>query len=357
MSGFPYQIAIGASSGMTPEQVVTVFNDWRLDKNLDDGCSLSISMPGNSLPGVLMSELDTDVWMYLDGTLIERLRIVAIEQTWGPHGENSLSVTAACYRRLLAGRHTMNSLVIGPSTLGAIAQQLIVHTQTQTNGNLQITYGTNTTTETTQRDYVPGSNILELITNLAATGIGMAWSIDENLVYSAKNANDFTTAPQPVELGNNALSLTKPSGAQQFANVVIATGDTSQTTAYQATSPTLPTDTRGRWERYASFPSETVQGNVNSQAEGLLRDTLSPQIQYRFELERGRYLTDSNYDLGQFITIVEPPQTVPSASNSSIPLLTIPGTAVTAQVTAQTLTVTAAGDLTIVMTAVRTYPE
>ena len=350
---FPYVVAIGPASGSVPAQVLTVFESWTFDRNLDDGCTLSFSCPGNSLPGVLIQELSTDLWLYLSGVLEQRFRIVEVNQTWDADGKNTVDVVAVCYRRLLASRHLVADVTFTGVSQGDIVWQLIQATQATTNGNLGITAGSLGPTVLRDREYKAGQNILEAIVDLSRAENGIAWEIDGGLVLTVTQPSLYPSKAQPVQLGTNALSLSKPSGAALFANVVLVSGDIQNTTLEIEEAAGLATDPRGRFERYASYPSAALQTTLEEQARGLLDDTISPAIVYRFEIEPERFFTDSGYSVGDFITIVEPPSVIPSTANPSVASLVVSGERVAAQVLTQSVGVNADGNITVAFNAVR----
>lgn len=352
---FPYQIALGPATGSSPTQVLTAFESWTLERNLDDGCSLTFSIPGNSLPAILLEELETDLWLYWNGTLEQRFRILEIARQWDANGTSTFDVQAACYRRILRARHVASPLYYAGLSQGQIIWNLIQHTQAQTNGNLGITLGTSGPAIIRTRAYEIGTNILDAITDLGRMFDGPTWEIDELLRLNVSIASAYPSKPQPVQVGTNALTLRKPSGAASFANAVIVTGDTRLTTPVVDEATSIGTDPRGRWERYTSYPQEGLQTALIEQAEGLLEQSESPLIVYDFTLEPDRYFTDSHYGIGDYITIVEPPITVPTNANPTIAAYTVPGNRVAAQVLTERVVVSNSGNVDVSMTAILAY--
>lgn len=349
-----YLAAFGPSSGSGPTQVLTFFDEWQMTKNLDDGCTFSFSCPGDSLPGVEISELSTDIWLYLDGTLIERFRVLEVVQDWSYDGRNTIAVSAVCYRRLLGSRYVTAPLSFPSVSQGWIVWYLIQQTQSQYNGNLGITFGDVGPDVYRERSYEVGANILDSIVELSQIANGIVWRIDPTLALYVTEVPTTYPAPnpQPVVLGANALTIRKPSGSALFANVAIVTGDSVSTTPVIANSAGLLTDPRGRWEKFRGLPQEQVQASLTEQADGIVTTSQSPQIVYDFTLEPGRYFLDSNYDLGEIITVVQPGTVVPSASDATIPLATIPASSVTCQVISQVITLSADGLVTVGMQAI-----
>lgn len=349
-----YLAAFGPATGTAPTQVLTFFDDWQMTKNLDDGCTFSFSCPGNSLPGVSIGELNTDIWLYLDGVLIERFRVLEIVQDWSYDGSNTIAVSAVCYRRLLGSRYVNSPLTYTGVSQGLIVAGLISHTQSQVNGNLGIALGSAGPVVPRDRSYEIGASILDSIVELSQIAGGVVWKIDPNLALVVTQVPTVYPAPnpQPVVLGANALTIKKPSGSALFANVAIVTGDSVSTSPVVATTTGLPTDPRGRWEKFRGLPQEQTQANLTQQADGIVTTSQSPQVVYDFTLEPRRYFLDSDYTLGEVITLVQPGTVVPSAADSTIPLLTVPATAVTCQVISQSITLSADGLVTVAMQAI-----
>jgi hypothetical protein len=349
-----YLAAFGPSSGTAPTQVLTFFDDWQMTKNLDDGCTFAFSAPGDSLPGVAISELATDIWLYLDGTLIERFRVLEIVQDWSYDGRNTIEVSCVCYRRLLGSRYVNSPLSYTGLSQGLIVASLILHTQSQVNGNLGIVLGSAGPVVPRDRSYEIGANILDSIIELTQIADGVVWRIDQNgaLIITQVPTTYPAPNPQPVVLGANALTIRKPSGSALFGNVAVVTGDSVATSPVVATTAGLSTDPRGRWEKFRGLPQEQTQANLTQQADGIVLTSQSPQIVYDFTLEPRRYFLDSNYDLGEVVTVVQPGTVVPTASNPIVPLVTVPASSVTCQVISQSITLSADGLVTVGMQAI-----
>jgi hypothetical protein len=349
-----YLVAYGPSSGTGPTSVLTFFDEWQMTKNLDDGCTFSFSCPGDSLPGVEITELATDIWLYLDGILIERFRVLEVVQDWTYDGNNQIAVACCCYRRLLASRYVNSALSYTGLSQGLIVASLISHTQSQVNGNLGIVLGSAGPVVPRDRSYEIGANILDSIVELSQIAQGIVWRIDP---FGALIVTQIPTTypapnPQPIVLGANALSITKPSGSALFGNVAIVTGDSVVTTPVVVGTAGLSTDPRGRWEKFRGLPQEQTQANLTQQANGIVTESQSPQIVYTFSLEPNRYFLDSHYDLGEIVTVVQPGTVVPSTANPTISILTIPAVSVISQIISQSISQNSDGLVTVQMQAI-----
>jgi hypothetical protein len=338
----------------TPTQPLSIFDSWSLSRNLDDGCSLSIQMMGNSIPGVLIRELETDIWVYRNGINIDRFRIVSVDQAWGEDGDNRLSIQAVCYRRILASRHVNTPLTYTSVSQGDIVWGLIQHTEAQVNGDLGITLGSTGPVVIRSREYLPGQNILEAITDLTQADGNMTWDIDENLQLFVSTAGSYPLRAMPAQLGTNLRNVSKPSGASLFGNVALVSGDTQFTTLEIQSAPSILTDRRGRWEKFRAYTQEKDQDNLDEQAQGLLEATQSPSVVWSFELIPDRFYSDSDYQVGDFVVLAQPATVVPSQPDPTIPYLTVPGQTILVQILTVSITIDGNGASAIKMTAVQT---
>jgi hypothetical protein len=342
-----------ANINTNPTQPLSTFDSWSLSRNLDDGCSMSIQMAANSISGVQIKELETDIWIYRNGVKVDRFRVISVDQEWGEDGENRLAVQAVCYRRILASRHVVSALTYSSVSQGDIVWGLIDHTQSQLNGDLGITIGSLGPPIIRSRSYLVGQNILEAITDLTQADGNMTWDIDPDLQLFVTTAGSYPLRAMPAQLGTNLRNIAKPSGASLFGNVALVSGDTQFTIVEIQNAQSILSDQRGRWEKYRAFTQETDQANLTEQAEGLLESTQSPSIVWSFELIPDRFYTDSDYAVGDFVVLAQPPTVVPSQPDPTIPYLTVAGQTILVQILTVSLTVDANGASSVKMTAVQ----
>jgi hypothetical protein len=303
MSSNPWTVVIGpANSG--PAEVVD-FGSWEWTRNLDDGCTLTFDTFGQSAAAQILSELDTDIWIYRGANVEQRFRVVEIGQTWTANGESQISVVGACYRRLLGARHVITTQTYVGVDQGNIIWNLIAHTQAQTNGNLGLTQGSTTTGVTRDRTYEPGTNILSAIQQLTEVINGPVWFVDDQLVVDVVQPGSLPSRATPIELGVNAIGLQRPSGAAAFANVGLGIGNVEATTMQVANASGLSTDSRGRWERTTAESSVIVNATLLEMAQGVVEESLSPAVAWAATLTPQGYL-DEPYEPGDFVTIVQP---------------------------------------------------
>lgn len=306
MSVAPFSVGIGPASGSRPIQTIDDYDSFTLDNNLDDGCAISFSARGRSLAATFISELDTDCFVYREGILVQRFRISTVEQTWEADGQDEISVTAVCYRRLLKARHVITPLSFVNVPQGDIVWGLIQHAQAQPNGNLGITAGLLESTILRTREYEVGQNIFDAISDLTTVDNGIAWDINASLSLDVRLQRDFPLFGVPIELGVTARSLSRPSSADQFGNVAIVTGNVEATEPVILDAVGLTGDIRGRWERYLSAGSESEQLALIERALGALQESLSPVSVWNIDMIPDRYFRDIELQIGSFVSLVQP---------------------------------------------------
>ena len=343
MPVYPFTVAVGPPTGSRPIQQVTDFISWTLDNNLDDGCSLTFSARGDSVAARLIDELVTDLWLYQDGVLLQRFRVVSVDQEWGPDGEDDITVTGACYRRLLKKAHVRNALEYVGVAQDQIIWNLIDHAQTATGGNLGITQGSLTSSTLRYREYLVGENVFDSIVEFTRIDGGVEWDVTADLELNVRPQQSLPLNPTPIQLGVTARRMSRPSSAEQFGNAAIVTGNAENVYPEIVEDPNLTTDPRGRWERYANLQADT-DAELLELADGLIQAAISPAATWTIDMEPDRYFYDARYEIGDLVTIVQPRSTVFAIGQ--------PSPTVRAQIISRSVTQTADGEVTVTVTAV-----
>lgn len=339
----PFTVAVGPAAGSRPVQEVTDFASWELDNNLDEGCSVTFGTRGVSPAALSISELDTDVWLYRGSTLVQRFRVVEVLQQWDADGNDVVQIGSVCYRRLLKARHVLSPLAFSGVSQGQIVFDLIEHTQSQTNGGLGITAEDLGPSILRDREYQIGQNIYDAIVELSLIDQGIAWDIDGTLGLIVGTQTGFPTRTQPIELGVNARQLERPSSAAQFGNVAVVVGNNEATVPEVVPAPGLGVDPRGRWERFASV-TQSSQADLVEFADGLVQAAISPVSTWTVEMEPDRYFLDSDYEVGDFVTLVVPRSTVYAVG--------VPAPRVRVQILSRNISQSADGEVRVIVTAV-----
>ena len=330
-----FTLAVGDPTLAAAEQEITSFEQWTLTNNLDEGCSIQVTMKGNSQAALLIDELVTDIWLYRGSALEQRFRIISVEQEWGPDGEDDLVITGACYRRLIKKAHVRTAQSFTSISQGLIVWGLIQHAQAATGGNLGITLGSSGPSILRTREYPVGQNIYDAITELTTIQNGIVWDINADLELIVTDQSSFPTPFTPVQLGMTARRLSRPSSAEQFANAAVVVGNSQTTTPVIVQSPTIGTDPRGRWEKFLAVTQADNQATLTETAGGLLEETISPVSTWQIEMEPTRYFYDAEYQIGDLVTLAVPRSTVYAIGT--------PGQTVTVQIISREITQDSAG--------------
>lgn len=343
MAVVPFTLAVGPATGSRPVQEVTDFLSWTLDNNLDDGCSISFSTRGDSVAAALIDELASDVWLYRGSVLVQRFRVTQVEQAWDADGNDEVAVVGTCYRRLLRKAHVRSELVYTGVAQDQIIWNLVQHAQAAVGGNLGITAGSLTSGILRDRIYPVGTNIFTAIVEFTQIDLGVEWNVTSTLGLDVRDRLTLPLQTMPVQLGVTARRLIRPSAAEQFANAAIAIGNPENTDAVIAEDAGLPTDSRGRWERFVSVTADTQQ-EVQDLADGLIEQAVSPLSTWTIEMEPDRYFLDAEYEIGEQVTIIQPRSTVYAIGT--------PAPRINAQVISRSITQTADGELSVVLTTI-----
>lgn len=342
-----FLLGVGPAAQGRPSQIINDYSGWTINNNLDEGCSLVFQSRGRSLGAALIEELETDVYVYREGVLVQRFRITNLTQEWDSDGEDIIDVNAVCYRRLLKSRHVITPLAFAGVGHGDIIWALIDHTQSQPSGDLGITVGSLDNSVLRDRSYTTGDNIFDAITDMTRVQDGIAWDINANLELIVRPLFDYPLRTTPIELGATARSMSRPSNAEGFANVAIVSGDNEATTPVVIGTAGLTFDPRGRWEKVTSLPGEQFQSALDERALGTLDTALSPPSTWTTEIVPFRYFTDLDLEIGQLVALVEPP---------TIAYRRGPAGAVLLQVIDRTVSQTADGDTEILVSGVEITP-
>lgn len=337
-------LAVGTQTA--PQMEVTDFSSFTIDNNLDDGCTIQFDTRGYSSAAPFIDELMSDIWLYRGSNLFQRFRVASVEQSWDENGNDTVAVSGVCYRRLLQARHLPDDVTYAGVSQGAIVWDMIDRTQSEISGDLGITLGT--TGPVVMRDafYLKGQNIFDAITEYTKLADGIEWDIDENLELQIRQiaTPPYTLHPQPIILGVNARRMSRPSSADRFANVAFVTGNTQTTTTVMAEAAGLSTDGRGRWETTSSINTANTQQQLIDLADGLVQTFMSPQSVWKVDMDPIRYFGDSEYQIGDYVTVVQPRSVVYTTGD--------PAPTFTGQVITRSITEQASGEISVSLSVI-----
>lgn len=338
---------MGPWTGDGPVQYVTAFDGARITASLTGGPEVSFSMPGSSAAALVSDGLATDVWAYKSGVLWKRARMLPLRQAWDEDGNDTVTVQAIGYRRVVERRH----LVTAPAPTfaavdqGAILWALVQHTQATAGGDLGVTAGTYLTGVLRDRnEYAIGDNLGTLMGNMSDVLDGCWWGIDADREFSARMWTDFPTRDERIIYGGNARSLVRDP-TPGFVNAAGSIGSTQQTVAHWEEAADVATDPRGRWEAFdSSHGSVTVQATVEDYAAGLLFNGSYPPALWTVRLDPAAFFEGaSGYAEGDLVTIVVP--------RSAADPVGVPPVQVIAQVTEVSVSFDADGNVEVEIAA------
>jgi len=263
-------------SGLARRELTTAYGR-RVTFRLDGTCDAQISMNGGSDEADEILELQTDLIWYrttVEGVVEKLFRGRIITETDDVSASNHVcQFSAIDYRGMLGTR------VVGAAgksfvatDVGLIAWTLISDSQALTNGNWGVTNGAGATAGVVHTiSYDPGSDISDMMTNLAHRAIGpFEWEIDGNLAFNRYYPKRGTATGAILDYGGVVASVRKTLTSNDFGNVALLTGDGSTTVPVVKTSATVATDPQGRWERYAGFPDIKEQPTLDERASWVL---------------------------------------------------------------------------------------
>ena len=303
-----YSVAVGDASAVDPLQEVTSFESVSLSFSLDAGSECSFTVPGQSAAARQISELASDVWLYRDEVLVNRFRVIGVGQVWGPDGDDTVSITAVSYKRLLHSRHVQFGATYTGEGQADIIADLVATTQATAGGDWGVTAGSlDNDGRFRDRTYVPGENIGTILENLSAVIDGPSWDIDGSLELNVRSgrAETFPVQTVPIMLGATARGLSRAAGTGSFANSVFVDGAVG-TVPVRVDAADILVDPRGRWELTAGFPNVNLQDTLDEKADGLVEVLKSPLAQWSCDVEPSRYLTDCYFEPGDLVQVVVP---------------------------------------------------
>lgn len=266
--------------------------DRTITFNLTDYCSAEFSINGRSEHAGFLHELITDVRAYRDGTLMYRGRVGATSDDLDA-STHSMKVSTADYRWLLSKRTLWptSTLTYAAADQSDIAWDLIADSQALSGGSWGITRGSGTTTGVDRdRTYEVGSNLAELLNNLAAVDDGFDYEVDPfkafNIYYPSRGELRDFAVTYSASGGGNCSKISRALDPSNYADAVRvsgadAVGPVTRVAADIATRP------EGRFEQQLSFTNLTTDDAVAEAADAQLDLYAGLTATYTVTLQRG----------------------------------------------------------------------
>jgi microcystin-dependent protein len=248
---------------------------------VDAAATAAFTMPGDHPQTAQIAELSVDVAASRNGTALFRGRVG--NSTDQLTADTITSTFAALDYRGMLGRRILWQGVTR-SFRGAdqadIAWQMIADTQALAGGALSITRGAAAATgQRRDRDYDPGKNLGEAITQLGQVQNGFEWEIDASRRFNLFYPQRGRSTGLVLTYGRDIVEAARSLDASAFANAIRFNGS-NNTTADELTVTSWDPE-QGRWDGQKSDPNLILQATVDQRAAYELADasTLTPAYQ------------------------------------------------------------------------------
>ena len=302
MSEWAWVIGGAPPSGVETRQLVTARSrsvTWRVDAP----ATAQFVVDGRHEEASEFLDLATDLHVYRDGTKLFRGRVVS-EQDSVNENVHASQFSAVDYRGML------NYRVIGEAgrTFAAtdqavIAWTLISESQALSGGNWGVTNGVGSTSGTNRdRTYDPGKALGDAISELGRVTNGFEWEITPSLALNRYFPRRGSVLGTVLDYGGVIASVSRARKPSDYANSVLVTGDEALTPT-RATSGTIASDPRGRWEDAAGFPSIKEQATLNARATWLLSEASTPRPELSVKLTTDAWTGSSDLWVGDTVTV------------------------------------------------------
>jgi hypothetical protein len=296
-----YRVAFGTRQGV----ILGEPTQWRglgLNFRLAEPADATLTCNGKDIALGLADELISDMWVYLNNSLVFRGRITGMDDTL-TEDNHDVALRATDYRGLLSRRVVWpgDQLVFTQTPQAEIAWKLISQNMARPGGGPTLTRGLIPQSVPRDRKYTVGQTVGELLDNLAEVDNGFDYEVDPLLRLNVYYPYRGTDVPVVLEYGGTVATLERRSSSAEFANVVRVAGATG-TTPKVATAANIATDPHGRWELNISEPDLKVQATVNSRAARFLADRQSRPDTYNIGLAPGAW-ADLDIGPGDWVTL------------------------------------------------------
>ena len=248
----------GAAPGGVPERELTAAFGRTVTWRVDAAATAQFSIDGRHDEAAAFVERESDLWIWRDGVLLFRGRIVPPLADTVTEDEHRVEAVAVSYRGMLANRIAgAAGRVFTGVDQGQIAWTLIDESQALTNGDWGITEGVGATSGTLRdRTYAPGKSLLDALTELGRVDGGFEWDVNPDLELDRWYPRRGSTVPVVLDWGGMLARVQRRSAT--WANSVLSVG-AQGTTPEVAESASIATDPAGRWEMFDGDGSTIVQ--------------------------------------------------------------------------------------------------
>jgi hypothetical protein len=269
----------------------TEWQSLQVNLRLSDACDVSLSCSGQALESGLITELVTDMWLWLGDDLVFRGRVTGIDDSIGDDG-HEVTMRATDYRGLLDRRILVDgdTLVFTQVAQADIAWYLVNQAQLNVSGGMGIVRGIAPAGRLRDREFEPGQTVGELLDNLSDVIDGFDYEVDPLMRFNVFYPRRGVSTGLALDYGGTISAVERKTSTADFANYVRQTG-ADGTTPAKAYTPELAAGTapEGRWELSVSDPDLKLQGTVNNRAARILADKQRRPDQYDLTVVAGQW--------------------------------------------------------------------
>ena len=282
---------------------LTAATSRKLSFFVDQAATAAFTMPGEHPQTAQIAELSVDVFASRDGVALFRGRVANSSDQL--NADTLTSTFAALDYRGMLGRRILWQGVTR-SFRGAdqadIAWQMIADTQALAGGSLGITRGAAAATGVLRdRDYDPGKNLGEALTQLGDVQGGFEWEVDAQRAFNLWHPARGRQTSLVLTYGRDIVELSRTLDASAFANAIRFNGSQA-TTADEVTVSTWDPE-MGRWDGQKSDPNLVLQSTVDERAASELADASTLTPAYQVTVAEGRW-DPTQIWIGDTVTLV-----------------------------------------------------
>jgi len=294
----------GPSPTGQPERELTAASGRSVAWRVDAAASAQFSIDGRHVEAASIVERETDLWIWRDGVLLFRGRVVTASDDLDAD-QHRCQFTAVDYRGMLAHRIVGSA---GRTFTGVdqavIAWTLIDESQALTNGDWGITDGLGSTSGTNRdRVYAPGKPVLDAIAELGRVDDGFEWQISPLLELDRWFPRRGSAVSVVLDYGGVLARVGRLSQPDDWGNHALSVG-AQGTTPEPADSADIATDLAGRWEVFDGDGSTIEQqSTLADRARWVVDEASTAQASLSVTWAAGRWAGPDEIWVGDTATV------------------------------------------------------
>ena len=304
MSEWTWSVGPGASSpNPGPERQLTAAYGRVLTRRVAGHHFAAFSINGRHDEAADIRERETDLWVWRDGILLHRGRIVSAQDQIGP-SSHTTTFQSVDYRGMLtlAAAAELPVPTFNGVDQAQIAWQLVQHRQGQSGGSWGITQGVGASSGQSRDEtqITAGTPIGEIIDRIFKRQNGGEWEISPDLKLNRWFPKRGVSSGVVLDYGG-VLSSIQGSTAK-FGNAAVATGSEDTTPVLDATVG-VGTDPRGRWTVTEGNPSIETQTSLIDRAAWILGEASTIEHEWSATFSAQRWEGPGHVEIGDTVAL------------------------------------------------------